>query len=94
MEAIKDSVIFNGDHCYICGSRAHHKHHSLHGTANRKLAEKYKLYVPLCHVCHERVHSSKDRGLDKALMSDAEFCFEIAYPDLDFLKIFGKHFKY
>lgn len=94
MKPITDSVIYNGDKCYICGSNADHKHHCLHSRARRTLAEKWKLYVPLCFECHSRVHDEPNRGLDRALMSDAEFCFEIAYPNEDFVAIFGKHFKY
>jgi len=93
MKPITDSVIYNGDRCYVCGGLAHHKHHAIHGTSKRKLAEKWKLYIPLCHLCHTAVHDSKDRRLDNALKADAEICFEVAYPSEDFYSIFGKHYK-
>ena len=52
--------------CFLCGSvRNLERHHCIHGTANRKLAEKDGLIVWLCHDCHMDLH---DHGtFDKAL---------------------------
>ena len=54
-----ESIMHNGDSCYICGSYATETHHCLHGTANRKLADKDGLTVRLCRTCHMNLH---DKG--------------------------------
>lgn len=40
------------EHCKLCGSPYVEIHHCLHGTANRKKADKYNLVIPLCHEHH------------------------------------------
>lgn len=56
--------------CYICGQYATETHHCIHGTANRRLADKDGLTVRLCHTCHANLH---DKGnLDKELQRLAQ----------------------
>ncbi len=57
----------NEEVCYICGQYAQTVHHVLHGTANRKLADKDGLVVRLCHKCHMNLHDhgSFDRELQR-----------------------------
>ena len=43
------------EYCYVCGARAAHWHHVLHG-ADKKLSEELGLMVPLCLNCHDGVH--------------------------------------
>ena len=48
-----DSVIQkNPSRCFICHSRANLEWHHVYGAANKKISEKYKLMVRLCHFCH------------------------------------------
>lgn len=49
--------------CYICGYKAHHKHHCVGGTARRKLAEKDGLYVRLCVQCHQDLHDHSENEI-------------------------------
>ena len=79
----------------MCGSTyILHKHHIFFGTANRKLSEKYGCWCYLCARHHNMsdngVHSNKP--LDTKLKKFAQEKFIEAYPDLDFLKIFGKNY--
>lgn len=80
--------------CYLCGRRAQQEHHIFFGfTGNRKLSEKYKLKVPLCWECHEGndgVHFNKEKDL--ALKREGQEVFEAHYPELDFMKIFGRNY--
>ena len=41
--------------CYVCGMRAFEWHHVFHG-ADKKLSEETGCMIPLCRMCHERVH--------------------------------------
>lgn len=70
------SIMQNPDEevCFFCGRYAVRPygavHHALHGTANRKLADKDGLTVRLCHRCHMNLH---DKGnLDKELQRIAQ----------------------
>ena len=89
---MKSVITDNMDQCFICGSPYMIEvHHCIHGTANRKLADKYGLTVGLCHICHSKLH---DHGTkDKVLQQLAQLKFEETYPDLDFMKIFGRSYK-
>ena len=88
--------------CYLCGKlnqdygrkRVLHEHHVFGGTANRTLSEKYGLKVWLCVDHHltgpEAVHQNAD--IMRMLRRDGQRAFETVYPDLDFVKIFGKNY--
>ena len=80
--------------CYICGGRATEEHHCIYGTANRKLSEKYGLKVYMCPY-HHRVGSQAVHNnyfVDIRVKQAAQQKFNEVFPDLDFLKIFGKNY--
>lgn len=63
-----ESIIYDGNACYICGAmRDLETHHCLHGS-RRKKAEEDGLTVKLCHSCHMRLHDTGkyDRDLQQA----------------------------
>ena len=70
------------------------RHEVFYGNANRKLSKEYGLWVWLTPYYHnmsnEGVHFNKD--LDLKLKRYAQAEFEVNYPDLDFIKIFGKNY--
>lgn len=72
----------------------YHKHH-IFGASNRKHSEKYGLFVWLKPELHNMsnmgVHFNKD--FDLYLKKKGQEAFEITYPDLNFLVIFGKNYK-
>lgn len=85
----------NFDRCLVCGTYLGiHKHEIFYGTANRKLSIKYGLVVPLCG----RHHNLSDAGvhynqiLDLKLKQQGQKAFEYHYPELDFVKIFGRNY--
>lgn len=51
--------------CYMCGRYGPTEKHHVFGGANRAHSEKDKLYVHLCHACHNEppdgVHFNKSR---------------------------------
>ena len=64
------SIMHDENTCFICGSYGVETHHCIHGTANRKLADKDGLTVNLCHQCHRNLH---DKGVnDKELQALAQ----------------------
>ncbi len=82
------------DHCYECGSPYVEVHHCLHGTANRRLADKYKLVVPLCPIHHRGNRGVHQNALfDLRLKRTAQEAFEREYGTRDdFRSIFGKSY--
>ncbi len=90
--------------CYLCrklyddDSRKDiiHEHHAIYGHAQRKLSELYGLKVYLCLAHHltgpDAVH--KNPKISMMVKRDAQLVFTSAYPDLDFMKIFGKNYVY
>lgn len=78
--------------CAECGSRFNvEKHHCIHGRGLKQLAEKFGLFIGLCHTCHMRLHD-KDHKMDRHYQHMAMVAFEREYPQLDFLKIFGRRY--
>lgn len=88
------SIIQNNKECYVCKTTLGlHLHHCLYGSANRKLADKYKLTVWLCPMHHNMsdygVHFNIE--LDTHLKRLAQLKFEETYNE-SFLKIFGRNY--
>ena len=82
------------DYCFICGRYGTETHHICYGSANRKLAEKYKLVVGLCQPHHRGnngVHGG-NKELDIFLKQTAQTKFNEVYKDLDFLAVFGRNY--
>lgn len=82
--------------CAICGAQTYLQyHHCMHGTANRRKADKYGLTVWLCMSCHEQLHFSGDtkwRELDRELEGDAQRRFEDLYGHEQWMREFGKNY--
>lgn len=88
---------FPQDKCYVCGTTKNVRiHHIFFGTSNRKKSEKYKdcCTVGLCDNHHnfsnQGVHFNHD--LDLELKQKAQTYFNETYPQLDFIKIFGRNY--
>lgn len=80
------------EHCAVCKRTATDIHHCIHGTAGRRLAEKFHLTVGLCHEHHMELHDSNTQ-MDKHFQRMAQEAFEREYPELSFIKIFGRNYK-
>lgn len=92
-------------YCYLCAKlnsdyaekRFRQEHHCLHGKKIlRSLSEKYGLKIYLCMQHHtyeggpNAVHRNHD--IDILVKQDAQKAFIKRFPDLDFIKIFGKNY--
>ena len=89
------SIISNEKKCLVCHLPYQlHRHHIFFGTSNRKNSEKYGCWCYLCarhhNMSNDGVHF--DKNLDLRLKQMAQKKFEETYPDLDFLKIFGRNY--
>lgn len=84
--------------CFLCRLKTSanlpheglHKHHMIHGTANRRLAEKWGLWCYLCHEHHEQLHDHNEDDL--FLMQVAQGRFEKLYDHDKWMEIFGKNY--
>lgn len=80
--------------CYFCG-RQHNleHHHVLAGTANRKISDRYGLWVWLCHECHtgtDGAQYNRDRNME--LKQTAQLCFERTHTHEQWMKLFKKNY--
>lgn len=89
------SIVSNERQCLICETPLYlHKHHIFFGMGKRQLSEQYGCWCYLCprhhNMSNEGVHFNTN--LDRKLKRYTQKRFNEAYPDLDFLKIFGKNY--
>ena len=89
--------------CFLCrlyrneeNTKNLHKHHMMHGTANRRLAEQWGLWCYLCAEHHtdgsEAVH--KNKAEDFFLKQVAQGRFERLYGHEKWMEIFGKNYLF
>ena len=78
--------------CYICGQYATETHHCIHGTANRKLADKDGLTVRLCSRCHRNLHDhgTLDRELQR--LAQVRWMEYFGKSEDEFRKRYGKSY--
>ncbi len=94
--------------CYLCREEADrlgyygelphtglHRHHFMHGTANRRKAEQYGLWAYVCVTRHheygpEAPHSNVE--VDKKLKQAAQRIFEEKYGRALWMQEFGKNY--
>lgn len=90
-----NSILSNERQCLICHTTLNlHKHHIFYGSAKRKLSDKYGCWCYLCgkhhNLSNESVHFNPI--LDIKLKQTTQKAFIKTYPNLDFIKIFGKSY--
>ena len=89
------SIMQEEKQCYLCGSTVNlEKHHVIHGTGHRSLADKYGLTVWLCSTCHrdnkKGVHGNYELSLQ--LKKEAQRAFEARYGHEKYMEIFGRNY--
>jgi hypothetical protein len=89
---VKSIIVERTDRCVICGSPYVEIHHAIHGTANRKVADKYGLTIPLCHEHHlGALGPHLNRTVDLTYIKAAQRAFESKVGTREeFRKLFGK----
>ena len=79
----------NLEHCFLCHNPKNDIH-EIFGGSNRQTSIKYGLCIPLCRMCHSRLHNDTKYALYLKKIGQKSFCN--AYPDLDFISVFGKNY--
>lgn len=82
------SIIQTERECYFCGRHDVELHHCIHGTSNRKNADKYGLTIWVCREHHDLIHHN--RAFDLATIQMAQAKFQETHTEEEFRKIFGK----
>lgn len=87
--------------CYQClkegkwAEKGTQRHHVLHGTGRRRIAEKLGLVVYLCPEHHQGtngVHGKNGHELDVELKQDAQRAFEELYGHSEWMRKVGENF--
>ena len=80
--------------CYLCGRETClERHHCLGGVANRKLSEKYGLWVWLCHDCHTGVDGAQyNRDTNFGLKAQAQIAFEELHGHGKWMEVFRRNY--
>ena len=81
--------------CWFCGAKRNlNIHECFFGTGKRALSIKYGCCVSLCATHHNLSNTSvhHNREMDLNLKREMQKKFERVYPELDFIKIFGKSY--
>lgn len=90
------SIMQQGDpRCFFCGKRTElERHHVMSGTANRKLAEKYGLWVYCCDFHHRDPKEGVQYNREKAdrLKAMAQIAFESRYSHEKWMETFRKNY--
>ena len=89
------SIIQQGDpRCFLCGRRTGlERHHVMAGCANRKIAEKYGLWVWLCQGCHTGPDGAQyDREKNRSLKRLGQIAFEARHSHEEWMAAFGKSY--
>lgn len=80
--------------CYLSGATVNlERHHIMGGTANRKLSEKYGLWVWLSHDMHTGKNGAQyDKDLNIMLKIEAQMAFEKIYGHKKWMELFRKNY--
>ena len=88
------SIMQSGFYCYECGRTKAplERHHIFNGNPNRKLSEKYGLWVYLCPPCHRKVHAEFALREHLKQTAQREAMKTYGWSVDDFRRIFGKNY--
>ena len=88
------SILQNEKSCYFCPRTCGlEKHHVLAGVANRKLSEKYGLWVWLCHDHHTGKEGAQyEKDLNILLKQRAQRAFESIHGHELWMDTFRKNY--
>lgn len=83
-----------GERCYLCGRLTGlERHHVIGGVANRKLSEKYGLWVWLCHECHTGTDGAQYiKEKNQNLKRLAQIAFEARHGHELWMETFRKNY--
>lgn len=80
----------NTNKCYFCSNAADLTWHEIFRGKNRTNSMKYGLCLRICVSCHEKYQ--EDINFNDYWHEKGQLAFISSYPELDFLKIFGRNY--
>lgn len=88
------SALQHDKYCYLCfRSTGLERHHIFAGVANRKLSEKYGLWVWLCYDCHTGQDGAQyNKELSLKLKQAAQRAFEMNNTRHEWMQIIRKNY--
>ena len=88
------SIVQRDERCFFCGRTIGlERHHILGGVANRKLSEKFGLWVWLCQNCHTGSDGAQyDRKKNQSLKRLGQIAFEARHSHDEWMDIFKKNY--
>lgn len=88
------SIIQDEKMCYLCPrTYGLEKHHIMAGLANRRLSEKYGLWVYLCQEHHTGKKGAQyEKDLNRLLKRQAQRKFEAIYDHELWMAVFRKNY--
>ena len=91
MERERFSLFTDDDSkCMLCGSKYQLTWNEIFRGKNRKLSMKYGLVQRLCLSCHMKYQD--DPVFNEIWHKKGQIAFNKHYPELDFVKIFGRNY--
>lgn len=91
---MKKSILQDEKACFACGTTLNlEKHHVLHGTAMRRIADKLGLTIWLCAEHHrggDSPHQRKD--VDQRLKRFAQSCYEDKHTHEEWMAKVGRNY--
>ena len=79
--------------CVECGAEGMwFFHHFIFGS-NKKLADYFKLWGAMCDRCHNKLHRHNPELAEKYKRKGQEI-FEEQHPELNFLEIFQRNYRF
>ena len=91
----KSSVLTDDmEHCFVCGSPYAECHHVFFGSYQKKYADKYKFYLPLCpehHKGNSGPHMNKTKDIEYKKMAQRYYEENISNRS-NFMMDFGKNY--
>ena len=79
--------------CALCGRYLPlERHHLIHGSGRRQLAEEDGLVLMLCHFCHMDVHNNPKRDRELQAFGQRRWKDKFGGTDDDFRRRYGKSY--
>lgn len=91
---MKKSIMQDEKKCFVTGAGAEwglDQHHCFHGTANRKMADKWGCWIWLRRDIHRELHD-RNKALDHMIERACQEKFEELYGHEKFMQVFGKNY--
>lgn len=90
----KKSILQSEKQCFYCGTTLNlERHHCIHGTAGRRIADKLGLTIWLCSEHHRGKYSPhQDREVDLRLKRFAQSCYEDKHSREEWMQKVGRNY--